>query len=57
MRYQYLFISAILAAFLGCNERGSSSVTKSLYTYPTFPTEQLREDLDVLVRQLDRGAS
>lgn len=53
MRYQYLIISAILAAFLSCSERGSSSVTKSRYTYPTFPPEQLREDLDVLVRQLD----
>lgn len=37
----------------GCGERASTSVTQSHYNYPTFPPEQLREDLDVLVRQLD----
>lgn len=55
-RFNYAIglVAGLWIAFLcGCGERSSTPTAKSRYTYTTFPPEQLREDLDVLVRQLD----
>jgi len=45
-----IFMIVLVAA---CTTPAPKAQTTSRYTYPTFPPEQLREDLDVLVRQLD----
>jgi hypothetical protein len=45
-----IFLIVLVAA---CTTPAPTPQTTSHYTHPTFPPEQLREDLDVLVRQLD----
>lgn len=43
----------MLVALFGCTQHAPPHEVPSSYEYPTVPPEQLREDLDVLVRQLD----
>jgi hypothetical protein len=53
MRFVLPVLALITAMFGGCDHAADRTTAPSRYAYPTFPPEQLREDLDVLVRQLD----